>query len=297
MAEIKPKATSTRKMPVTKPTNTVKKKVAKKVSKNVEPKTLKKLVCSDVLKALAKIETGTVDFIFADPPYFLSNDGFTVKSGKAVSVNKGEWDKSFGFENEMEFHESWISECLRVLKPNGTIAISGTYHSIYKCGFLLQKLDCRIINDIAWFKPNGAPALAGRNFTASHETILWASKGKKAKHTFNYSVSKSWEVSNDQIHRSGKQMRSVWSIPSTPKREKTHGAHPTQKPFEVLRRLISMCSNEGDLVLDPFCGSGTTGVACVLLKRNFIGIDLDKNFLELTSKRLKNANEDYASYI
>jgi len=296
MATTKTKVSSQKK--VVKPRSTkATKKVAKKSPKSGVLKMTKKLICEDVLKALAKIETGTVDFVFADPPYFLSNDGFTVKSGKSVSVNKGEWDKSFGFENEMEFHEAWIGECLRVLKPNGTIAISGTYHSIYKCGFILQKLDCRIINDIAWFKPNGAPALAGRNFTASHETILWASKGKKAKHTFNYSVSKSWEVSNDLIYRRGKQMRSVWSIPSTPKREKTHGAHPTQKPFEVLRRLISMCSNEGDLVLDPFCGSGTTGVACVLLKRNFIGIDLDKNYLELTSKRMKSAHEDYAPYI
>jgi site-specific DNA-methyltransferase (adenine-specific) len=250
------------------------------------------LIHADVLDALKEIHTESVDFVFADPPYFLSNDGFTVKSGKAVSVNKGAWDKSFGFDSEMEFHEAWIAECLRVLKPNGTIAISGTYHSIYKCGFLLQKLDCRIINDITWFKPNGAPALAGRNFTASHETILWASKGKKAKHVFNYQISKNWEVENDKLYSKGKQMRSVWSIPSTPKREKLEGNHPTQKPLEVLRRLVAMCTNEGDTVLDPFCGSGTTGVACVLLGRNFIGIDLDESYLELSEKRMMKANED-----
>jgi len=253
-----------------------------------------RLIHADVLDALKEIPTESIDFIFADPPYFLSNDGFTVKSGKAVSVNKGAWDKSFGFESEMEFHEAWISECLRVLKPNGTIAISGTYHSIYKCGFLLQKLDCRLINDITWFKPNGAPALAGRNFTASHETILWASKGKKAKHIFNYTISKNWEVENDKLHSKGKQMRSVWSIPSTPKREKLEGSHPTQKPLELLRRLIAMCTNEGDTVLDPFCGSGTTGVACVLLQRNFIGIDLDQSYLDLSAKRMKAVHEDNA---
>jgi site-specific DNA-methyltransferase (adenine-specific) len=252
------------------------------------------LIHADVLDALKEMPTESVDFIFADPPYFLSNDGFTVKSGKAVSVNKGAWDKSFGFESEMEFHEAWIAECLRVLKPNGTIAISGTYHSIYKCGFLLQKLDCRLINDITWFKPNGAPALAGRNFTASHETILWASKGKKAKHIFNYTISKNWEVENDKLHSKGKQMRSVWSIPSTPKREKLEGSHPTQKPLELLRRLIAMCTNEGDTVLDPFCGSGTTGVACVLLQRNFIGIDLDQSYLDLSAKRMKAVHEDNA---
>ena len=259
-------------------------------SRNLPPQ----LLHADVLEALRGIPSESIDFIFADPPYFLSNDGFTVKSGKAVSVNKGAWDKSFGYDSETDFHEAWIADCLRVLKPNGTIAISGTYHSIYKCGFLLQKLGCRIINDIAWFKPNGAPALAGRNFTASHETILWASKGKKAKHVFNYSISKNWDVENDKLYSKGKQMRSVWSIPSTPKREKLEGNHPTQKPLELLKRLVAMCTNEGDTVLDPFCGSGTTGVACVLLNRNFIGIDLDQSYLDLSAKRMKAANEDNA---
>ena len=266
------------------------KKVVKPSKKVAKPS--KRLIHADVLDGLKRIKSESVDFIFSDPPYFLSNNGFTVKSGKAVSVNKGDWDKSFGFESEITFHELWIRECLRVLKPNGTIAISGTYHSIYKCGFLLQKLGCRIINDIVWFKPNGAPALAGRNFTASHETILWASKNKKVKHIFNYKVSKNWEVTNDKIHNKGKQMRSVWSIPSTPKREKLQGTHPTQKPLEVLKRLVAMCSNKGDTVLDPFCGSGTTGVACVLLGRNFIGIDSDKEFIELSARRMKAANED-----
>ena len=257
---------------------------------NDKPKV--ELIHSDAIKALQDIESESVDFVFADPPYFLSNNGFTVKSGKAVSVNKGGWDKSQGFESEIEFHESWIIECLRILKPNGTIAVSGTYHSIYKCGYLLQRLDCRIINDITWFKPNGAPALAGRNFTASHETILWASKGQKVKHTFNYATSREWEATNDKIYRRGKQMRSVWSIPTTPKREKKFGNHPTQKPLELLNRLIALCTVKGDMVLDPFCGSGTTGVACVSLGRNFIGIDLDQSFLELAAKRIESANED-----
>lgn len=248
-----------------------------------------RLINKDAIEALNRISTGCIDFVFADPPYFLSKGGISVKSGKQVSVDKGAWDKSEGFTDEMNFHRAWITECLRVLKPNGTIAISGTYHSIYKCGYILQELDCRIVNDITWFKPNGAPALAGRNFTASHETILWASKGKKAKHTFNYRVSKTWDVNNDKLHNPGKQMRSVWSVPSTPKREKEHGNHPTQKPLEVLRRLVAMCSNEGDVVLDPFCGSGTTGVACVLLKRKFIGIDLEPEYIALTRTRMKAA--------
>ena len=251
------------------------------------------LHCSDALSHLAKIPDQTFDFVFADPPYFLSNDGFTVQSGKAVSVNKGNWDKSGGFETEMAFHRAWISECIRVLKDSGSLAISGTYHSIYKCGFILQETGLRIINDITWFKPNGAPALAGRNFTASHETILWASKGQKTKHVFNYQESRNWKVSNDLIYREGKQMRSVWSIPTTPKREKKFGAHPTQKPLELLKRLIALCTNPADLVLDPFCGSGTTGVACALLNRSFVGIDLDPIYIELTRRRIEEINENH----
>jgi site-specific DNA-methyltransferase (adenine-specific) len=260
-------------------------------------KTFKKenfeLITADALLALKIIPDSSVDFIFADPPYFLSNDGFTVRSGKAVSVNKGSWDKSHGFDMEINFHENWISECLRILKPNGTIAISGTYHSIYKCGFILQKLGARIINEIIWFKPNGAPALAGRNFTASHESIIWASKGKKAKHRFNYEISKNWTVLNDKLYSKGKQMRSVWSIPTSPRSEKIHGSHPTQKPLELLKRLISICTQKGEIVLDPFCGSGTTGVACSLLDRRFIGIDKDIKYIQLSKVRIQSAKNDY----
>jgi site-specific DNA-methyltransferase (adenine-specific) len=229
--------------------------------------------------------------VFSDPPYFLSNDGFTVKSGRAVSVNKGAWDKSDGFAVDLDFHDRWISECLRILKPNGTIAISGTYHSIFQCGFVLQKRGCRIINDLVWFKPNGAPSLAGRNFTASHETVIWAKKSATAKHYFDYPASKVWPHESDLIRREGKQMRSVWSIPSTPAREKLLGKHPTQKPLELLDRIISLCSRPGDTILDPFCGSGTTGVVSVSRGRNFIGIDLKKSYIKLTEKRILQANE------
>lgn len=255
------------------------------------------LIQGDAVEVLKTIQNESVDFIFADPPYFLSNDGFTVKSGKSVSVNKGVWDKSKGFDSEITFHELWIEECLRVLKPNGTIAVSGTYHSIYKCGYIFQKLNCRIINDIIWFKPNGAPALAGRNFTASHETILWVSKSKDAKHTFNYDESRNWNVENDRIYQKGKQMRSVWSVPTTPKREKSFGQHPTQKPIEVLRRMISLCTKEGDVVLDPFCGSGTTGVVCASLNRKFIGIDLDKGYIELSRNRIEAISENHPDHV
>jgi len=250
-----------------------------------------RIIEADALTALNEFSDESFDFVFADPPYFLSNDGFTVKSGKAVSVNKGEWDRSRGFDEDLAFHERWIRESVRVLKPDGTIAISGTYHSIYQCGFVLQRLGCRVINEIIWFKPNGAPALAGRNFTASHETIIWASKGKSVKHTFNYRESREWNDPSDQILRAGKQMRSVWSIPNTPKREKVCGTHPTQKPLQLMERLIVLCTKPGDTVLDPFSGSGSTGVACVRNDRNFIGIELDPQYVKLSTQRIASALE------
>jgi len=250
-----------------------------------------KVVQGDAVDVLMGLDDASVNYVFADPPYFLSNDGFTVKSGKAVSVNKGEWDRSRGFDEDLRFHERWISEILRVLKSDGTIAISGTYHSIYQCGFILQSLGCRVINEIVWFKPNGAPALAGRNFTASHETIIWASKGKKVKHTFNYQESRSWNDPGDLLLRAGKQMRSVWSIPNTPKREKIYGAHPTQKPLQLMNRLVALCTKSGDTVLDPFCGSGSTGVASVRQGRNFIGIELEEKFVSLSMRRISKALE------
>lgn len=250
-----------------------------------------KVIQGDAVDVLMGLDDASVNYVFADPPYFLSNDGFTVKSGKAVSVNKGEWDRSRGFEEDLRFHERWISETLRVLKSDGTIAISGTYHSIYQCGFILQSLGCRVINEIVWFKPNGAPALAGRNFTASHETIIWASKGKNVKHTFNYQESRSWNDPGDLLLRAGKQMRSVWSIPNTSKREKIYGAHPTQKPLQLMNRLVALCTKSGDTVLDPFCGSGSTGVASVRQGRNFIGIELEEKFVSLSMRRISKALE------
>ena len=189
-----------------------------------------KLILGDTLKKLDKFEKNSVDMIFSDPPYFLSNGGFSCKNGKAVSVNKGKWDKSNGFEDDYIFTESWIMKCKEILKDDGTIWISGTQHIIYKIGFILQKLGFKILNDISWFKPNGPPHLACRYFTHSHETILWARKTEKAKHFFNYELMKNWDLSGDFIKNKNKQMRSVWSIPLTPQKEKIFGKHPTQNP-------------------------------------------------------------------
>lgn len=240
----------------------------------------------DSLELLKNIDSDSVDFVFADPPYHLSNDGLSVKSGKSVSVNKGSWDKSSGLDKDFAFHQKWLTEVKRILKPNGSMMVSGTYHSIYRCGFALELLEFRILNEIIWYKPNAAPNLTGRNFAASHETIIWASKSKSAKHQFNYQDMKELSVPKDFIKNPGKQMRDVWAISTTPKSEKSFGVHPTQKPLSLLNRIILAATNPGDLVVDPFSGSGTTGVAALINGRNFLGLEIDAEFVKLSEQRL-----------
>lgn len=245
-----------------------------------------KLYLGDCSRLMREMPVESVDMIFADPPYMLSNGGITVYAGKMVSVNKGEWDASRGVDDDFAFHLDWIEQCRRVLKPNGTIWVSGTYHSIYQCGFALQKLGYKILNDITWFKPNASPNLSGRYFTASHETLLWARKDPKAKHTFNYQDMKNgdWHIT-DYLKREGKQMRSVWAVGTPKPGEKIYGKHPTQKPLSLLERIILASTNAGDLILDPFSGSATTGLAANKHGRSFIGIDSEKDYLDLSIKR------------
>lgn len=240
----------------------------------------------DCLELLEDMAPESVDMIFADPPYNLSNGGFSVHAGRRVSVNKGSWDVSKGFEQDFAFHKEWISKCKRVLKPNGTIWISGTYHSIYACGYALQLLGYHILNDICWYKPNAAPNISGRYFAASHETLIWARKNEKSRHKFNYELMKNSDWGKDPFKRTGRQMRSVWAINTPPPWEKKFGKHPTQKPLELLKRVVLSSSDEDDLVLDPFTGSSTTGLACYTYSRRFIGIDTNKEYLDLSKKRL-----------
>jgi site-specific DNA-methyltransferase (adenine-specific) len=223
--------------------------------------------------------------IFADPPYNLSNGGFSNQAGKMVSVNKGDWDKSQGFVKDYTFHYDWLTACKRVLKPGGTLWVSGTYHSIYQCGHAIQSLGYHILNDISWYKPNAAPNLSCRFFTASHETLLWVRKEKKSKHTFNYDEMRNGEWSGDFIKVPNKQMRSVWSINTPKPEEKKFGKHPAQKPLDLLERIVLASTSKGDIVLDPFTGSSTTGIASVKHGRKFIGIDMEKKFLEVSQKR------------
>lgn len=241
----------------------------------------------DCLKILEQLPENSVDMIFADPPYNLSNGGFTCHAGKRVSVNKGNWDKSNGFEKDFNFHLNWIKACKNVLKPNGTIWISGTYHSIYQTGCILQQLGYHILNDIAWYKPNASPNLSGRYFTASHETLIWARKDKKAKHIFNYKLMREGEWLKDFLKRPNKQMRSVWAINTPNSWEKKYGKHPTQKPYELLKRVVLASTHKDAIVLDPFTGSSTTGLAAIKFGRKFVGIDLEKQYLDLSKKRFK----------
>jgi site-specific DNA-methyltransferase (adenine-specific) len=258
------------------------------MNKVVYQTSLATLYHGDVLETLAAMDAESVDLIFADPPYNLSNDGITCHAGRQVSVNKAEWDKSRGFDVDYQFHYEWINACNRILKPNGTLWISGTYHSIYACGHVLQQQGWHLINDIIWYKPNAAPNLACRQFAASHETLLWAKKNKKAKHTFNYSLLKEGSYPKDKLKNPNKQMRSVWSISTPSAKEKTHGKHPTQKPLELLNRIVIAASNEGDVILDPFCGSATAGVAAIANRRKFIGIDNEYDYLsKIAVPRLK----------
>lgn len=242
------------------------------------------LILGNSFKILAKMEPESVDMIFADPPYFLSNDGITCRSGNMVSVNKGSWDKIPQSENHTndkhKFNRKWIKLCKKVLTPNGTIWISGTLHNIYSVGMALEQEGFKIINNITWQKTNPPPNLACRCFTHSTETILWAKKNdKKSRHFFNYKKVK--EMNN------GKQMKDVWTGAITKPSEKIDGKHPTQKPKYLLERIILSSTEEGQIILDPFCGSGTSGVEAIRLKRKFIGIDISKEYLALSQRRLE----------
>jgi len=246
--------------------------------------------CFEVLQTLPK---ETFDMIFADPPYMLSAKGKTCFNGKLVPLDKGSWDKSRGIMDDFEFHKKWLELCRKLLKPNGTIWVSGTYHSICSCGFAMMLLNYHILNDIAWYKPNAAPNLSCKYFTASHENLLWARKDKKAKHYFNYTAMKNGNFPKDILKKPNMQMRSVWAIPTTPAAEKTFGKHPTQKPLALLERIITASTRENDLILDPFAGSGTTGVAALKLKRRFVGVELNKEYAELAARRLDNAQKTF----
>ena len=235
-----------------------------------------KLFKGDCFEILSKFK-GEFDLIFADPPYFLSNDGLSIQSGKIVSVNKGDWDKGYGIDEIDKFNIKWLALAKDALTDNGSVMISGTHHNIFSIGRALQKLDYKILNIITWQKTNPPPNFSCRYLTHSTEQIIWARKSEKFKHIFNYELMKKL---ND-----GKQMKDVWSFPAIAPWEKACGKHPTQKPLSLLIRLILMASNENSVICDPFAGSSTTGIAANLLGRKFVGIEKEREFIEISINR------------
>ncbi len=235
------------------------------------------------MERLKEIEDNSIDAIFADPPYFLSNGGISVQSGKQVCVDKGEWDKGGTPEYIYEFNRKWLALCRPKLKDNGTIWISGTHHNIHVVMRCLQELGYKVLNTITWQKTDPPPNLSCKYFNFSTELIIWARKYEKKTHKFNYETMK-------QLN-GGTQMTDVWRIPAVSSWEKLQGKHPTQKPMRLLYRIILASTNEGDTILDPFAGSGTTGIAANLLWRKFIGIEKETEFVQLSLRR-RNALED-----
>jgi site-specific DNA-methyltransferase (adenine-specific) len=252
-----------------------------------DPKHHLRIYQGDCLEILAKIPESSVDLVFADPPYFLSNGGITCHAGRMVSVNKGAWDKLPGpdvgpvrarFDKVHEFNRAWLAACQRILKPNGSIWVSGTAHVIHSVGFAMQQLSFKLLNDISWVKPNPPPNLSCRYFTHATETLIWAAKNSKSRHTFNYKLMK-------ETNR-GKQMKSVWEIRPPEPWEKKFGKHPTQKPVALLERILLASSNEADLILDPFSGSGTTLLTAFRLRRHALGCEISAEFVSLSLRRI-----------
>ncbi|MDR2685308.1 MAG: site-specific DNA-methyltransferase [Rickettsiales bacterium] len=236
--------------------------------------------CFEIMERLAaENPNGLVDCIITDPPYFLSNGGLSCQAGKAVIVDKGDWDKSMGVLENHAFNRRWLALCQKLLKPNGTIWVSGTHHVIHSIGFAMQELEMKILNEISWEKPNPPPNLSCRYFTHSTETIIWAAKNENSKHCFNYDLMRSIN--------GGKQMKTVWQFLPPSNDEKFYGKHPTQKPVKLMERFIQASTMPGNVILDPFMGSGTTGVAALMHDRQFIGIEQDAEHFKLAEKRLE----------
>lgn len=217
------------------------------------------------------------NMIFADPPYFLSNGGFSYQNGQIVSVDKGNWDRAISQDEIFKFNKDWLALCRDKLKDNGTIWVSGTYHNIFAVANALTELNYKILNVITWVKTNPPPNISRRYFTFSTEFIIWARKNAKIPHKYNYELMKNIN--------SGKQMTDVWRLPAISPWEKSCGKHPTQKPLALLSRIILASTDKNDWILDPFSGASTTGIAATLADRRFLGIEKEKEFVEMSTMR------------
>ncbi len=231
------------------------------------------LLMGDCFKLLPSFEF-KFDMIFADPPYFLSNGGISFQAGKIVNVDKGDWDKGRSQEMVTSFNREWLSICRDKLKENGTIWISGTHHNIFTIANVLDELDFKILNVITWAKTNPPPNISCRYFTFSTEFIIWARKQRKTPHYYNYNLMKTIN--------GNKQMTDVWRMPAIARWEKSCGKHPTQKPLQLLSRIILASTEKKAWILDPFAGSSTTGIAANLCNRRFLGIEQEPAFINLS---------------
>jgi DNA modification methylase len=249
---------------------------------------LNQILQGDCVEILNSLPGNSVDLVFADPPYNLQlqNDLYRPDSSKVDAVTD-KWDKFSSFSDYDRFTSEWLHAARRVLKDTGTIWVIGSYHNIFRVGAIMQDLDFWILNDIVWLKTNPMPNFRGVRFTNAHETIIWAQKKKGSKYTFNH---RSMKALNDDL-----QMRSDWVLPLATggERIKVNGtkAHSTQKPESLLYRVILSSSNAGDVVLDPFFGSGTTGAVAKKLGRNFIGIERDRKYVKVARKRIDAIDE------
>jgi modification methylase len=244
------------------------------------------LLQGDCIAIMRSLPTASVDMIFADPPYNLQLGGdlFRPEGGQVDAVDDA-WDRFESFATYDSFCRDWLKEARRILKPNGTIWVIGSYHNIFRVGALMQDAGFWILNDIVWRKANPMPNFKGTRFTNAHETLIWASQGEKARYTFNYRTMKTL---NDEL-----QMRSDWVLPicGGQERLKRNGtkAHPTQKPEALLYRVLLSCTNPGDVVLDPFFGTGTTGAVAKRLGRHWIGIEREDKYCEVALQRINEA--------
>ena len=246
------------------------------------------IILGNSLEIMKKIPDQSIDLLFADPPYNLQlKDTLYRPDQTTVEAVTQDWDKFSTYKEYDNFTEQWLIQAKRVLKKGGALWVIGSYHNILRVGTIIQNLEFWILNDIIWHKSNPMPNFRGTRFTNAHETLLWCTTSRETKYTFNYQNLKEL---ND-----GKQMRSDWHIPICSGKERLRNddnqrSHPTQKPESLLYRIILSSTNKGDLILDPFLGSGTTAVVAKKLQRKFIGIEQDKNYFTLAKKRLKKTN-------
>jgi modification methylase len=245
---------------------------------------LNEIIVGDCIETMARLPGASVDLVFADPPYNLQLSAELLRPNNTkVDGVDDDWDKFRSFEAYDAFTRAWLGECRRLLKPEGALWVIGSYHNIFRVGTALQDLGFWILNDVIWRKTNPMPNFRGRRFTNAHETLIWASMGPKARYSFNYDAMKAL---NDEL-----QMRSDWLFPICSGQERLRGdrgrkTHPTQKPEALLYRVILASSEQGDVVLDPFLGSGTTAAMAKRLGRNFIGIERDAAYAEAARARL-----------